>query len=76
MSKWQQDTFTMIHLANIKNFKKFFFFFQEIARGLQARGHKIANVDIAGSKVQGIQRKSGLIYANADYRKGGTVAGW
>lgn len=52
------------------------FFFQEIVDGLKARGHKIENVSKAGSRVQGILRKSDLIYASADYRKEGTVDGW
>lgn len=47
-----------------------------IVKGLKARGHKIENVEIAGSRVQGILRNSNLIYANADYRKAGTVSGW
>lgn len=49
---------------------------KEIVDGLKARGHKIKNVAKAGSRVQGILRKSDLIYASADYRKEGTVAGW
>ena len=46
--------------------------------GLRDAGHDISKAGIGGSIIQAIQvdRETGDITANADFRKGGTVAGF
>ena len=49
-----------------------------IIDGLKARGHKVSKKPIGGSVIQAISvdRNTGMITANADFRKGGTVDGF
>ena len=53
------------------------FVFQWMVDGLAKFGHKMTKMPIGGSTVQAIlvDRETGDITANADFRKGGTVEG-
>lgn len=49
-----------------------------LVNGLRADGHELSKSGVGGSIVQAVQvdRETGEITANADFRKGGTVAGF
>ena len=49
-----------------------------IVDGLKGKGHVMAKLPIGGSIIQAIavDKNSGRITANADFRKGGTVDGF
>ena len=49
---------------------------QAVVDGLKAKGHNVTEVDVGKSIVQGITRVGETLYANSDYRKGGTTAGY
>lgn len=51
---------------------------QWLVDGLKKMGHKLSKVSLGGSIVQAIfvDKMTGEITANADFRKGGTVAGF
>lgn len=51
---------------------------QEIVDGLRKRKHTVQTIDknVRGAVVMGISRsKEGIIRANSDFRKGGSIAG-
>lgn len=52
------------------------FSFQAVIDGLKAKGHNVTSVPLGLSIVQGIHRVGSLLYANSDFRKGGTPAGF
>ena len=47
----------------------------EVVAGLQQRGHITEDTGSAGSVVQSILRRHGVLSAKADYRKSGGVDG-
>ncbi|XP_052253641.1 glutathione hydrolase 1 proenzyme-like [Dreissena polymorpha] len=51
-------------------------FDMDIIKGLKALGHNATEVSPGMSIVQGITRQDGYLYANSDYRKGGTPDGY
>ena len=50
--------------------------FQAIIDGLKAKGHNVSAVALGKSIVQGVTRVGSELYANSDFRKGGTPAGF
>lgn len=51
-------------------------FKENIIRGLTKIGHSVQEFDVGGSTVTGIAVSNGKIYANADFRRNGVVAGF
>lgn len=51
------------------------FFPQDIVKGLRAKGHGMVRYRSRGSIICALFRNKTAIYANADFRKGGDVAG-
>ncbi len=52
-------------------------FYQEILQGLTTRGHKVNELNGAGSVVSGITvENDGRVYANSDRRKAGGINGF
>lgn len=49
--------------------------FQDIVQGLRAKGHGMVRYRNRGSNVCALYRNKTAIFANADFRKGGDVAG-
>ena len=49
---------------------------REVIDGLKAKGHNVTQVSTGRSIVQGIHRVGSTLYANSDFRKGGTPAGF
>lgn len=49
--------------------------FQDIIDGLRAKGHGMVRYRNRGSIICALFRNRTAIYANADFRKGGDVAG-
>nr|CAD7591156.1 unnamed protein product [Timema genevievae] len=47
----------------------------QVVQGMEKLGHKVARYRVRGSIVCAIARLGGVLFANADYRKGGDVLG-
>lgn len=48
---------------------------QAVVNGLKKLGHKMKRYKDRGSVVCAVARQNNIVYANADYRKGGEVYG-
>ncbi|XP_063225047.1 scoloptoxin SSD14-like [Bacillus rossius redtenbacheri] len=51
-------------------------FLKQYVTGLRELGHEMLRLESAGSSVTAISRQDGQIYANADYRRNGSIAGF